>query len=135
VPPQFQSYYVKSIRIGDVDLLNDTLHLTSQPADPLLIVIGTNPGSVRGRATPGSTVVLIHDNALRYRVNEKTSIADAAGNFVFENVAPGNYKAFAWETVERGMWQDPNFMGTQEERGVHVHVDEGKAATIDSKLN
>lgn len=135
VPPQFQSYYVKSIRIGDVDLLNDTLHLTSQPADPLLIVIGTNPGSVRGRATPGSTVVLIHDNALRYRVNENTSIADAAGNFVFENVAPGNYKAFAWETVERGMWQDPNFMGTQEERGVPVHVDEGKAATIDSKLN
>jgi hypothetical protein len=135
MPPQFQSYYVKSIRLGDVDLLNDTLRLTSQPSDPLLIVIGTNPGSVRGSAKPGSTVVLIHDNALRYRVNEKTSIADAAGNFVFENVAPGNYKAFAWETVERGMWQDPSFMGTQEERGVPVHVDEGKPATIDSKLN
>ncbi len=135
VPPQFQSYYVKSIRMGDVDLLNDTLHLTSQPSDPLLIVIGTNPGSVHGRAKPGSTVVLIHDNALRYHVNEKTSTADAAGNFAFENVAPGNYKAFAWETVERGIWQDLNFMRSQEERGVPVHVDEGKLSTIDSKLN
>ena len=135
IPAQFQSWYVKSIRMGDVDLLNDTLHLASQPSDPMLIVIGTNPGSVRGKATPGSTVVLIHDNALRYRVNEKTSVADAAGNFVFENVAPGNYKAFAWETVERGLWQDPNFMRTQEERGVPVHVDEGKPATIDLKLN
>jgi hypothetical protein len=135
MPPQFQSYYVKSIRMGDVDLLNDTLHLASQPSDPLLVVIGTNPGSVRGKATPGSTVVLIHDNALRYHVNEKTSTADAAGNFAFENVAPGNYKAFAWETVERGIWQDPNFMRSQEERGVPVHVDEGKLSTIDSKLN
>jgi hypothetical protein len=121
--------------MGDVDLLNDTLHLTSQPSDPLLIVIGTNPGSVRGKAAPGSTVVLIHDNALRYRVNEKTSTADASGNFVLENVAPGNYKAFAWETVERGIWQDPNFMRSQEERGVPVHVDEGKLSNIDSKLN
>jgi hypothetical protein len=101
----------------------------------LLIVIGTNPGSVRGKAMPGSTVVLIHDNALRYRVNEKTSTADAAGNFAFENIAPGNYKAFAWEIVERGIWQDPNFMRSQEERGVPVHVDEGKLSTIDSKLN
>ena len=131
VLPQLQSFYVKSIRMGDVDILNDNLHLAAQPSDPLVIVIGTNPGSVRGKAAPGSTVVLIHDNALRYRVNEKTSIADAAGNFAFENVPPGNYKAFAWEAVESGAWGDPNFMRSQEERGVPVHVDEGKPSTIE----
>ncbi len=135
LPPQLQSLYVKSIRMGDVDLLNENLHLTAQPSAPILIVIGTNPGSVRGKAVPGSTAVLIHDNALRYRVNEKTSIADATGNFVFENVPPGNYKAFAWEIVERGAWGDPSFMRSQEERGVPVHIDEGKSAIIDSKLN
>jgi len=37
--------------------------------------------------------------------------------------------------VERGIWQDLNFMRSQEERGVPVHVDEGKLSTIDSKLN
>ena len=135
LPPQLQSLYVKSIRMGDVDVLNDPLRLTSQPSDQLVIVIGTNPGSLSGKAVPGSTVVLIHDSPLRYRVNEKTAIADPAGNFAFANVPPGNYKAFAWEFVERGAWGDVNFMRSQEERGVPVHVDEGKSSTIDSKLN
>jgi hypothetical protein len=86
------------------------------------------------KAVAGATVVLIHDSTLRYRVNEKTSITDAGGNFVIENVPPGNYKAFAWDTVERGAWGDPSFMRSQEERGAPLHVDEGKNAAIDLKL-
>src|SRR6185295_17220043 len=96
LPLQVQNLYVKSIRMGDVDVLNDTLHLTAQPSDPLVIVIGTNLGTVRGRLVDenqrpvaGATVVLVYDNALRYRVNEKVSTTDAAGNVVFDNVPPG----------------------------------------------
>jgi len=136
VPPALQSLYVKSIRMGDIDVLNDRLHLENLSRDPLLIVIGSNPGKLDGqtlnnRQQPvgGMTVVLVHDNGLRYRVNEKTAVSDTAGRFEFQNVPPGNYKLFAWDSVEPGAWQDPDFMRSYESRGIPVHIDEGASAS------
>lgn len=141
LPAPLQNFYVKSIRMGDVDILNDRLHLQSQPQDPLTIVIGTNPGTLNGRVVddrqqpvPGTTVVLIHDNGLRYRVNEKTAASDASGQFEIQNVPPGSYKLFAWESIERGAWQDPEFMQSFENRGVDVHVDEGGKTSVEVKV-
>ena len=129
--PVFQNLYVKSIRIGDLDVLNDRLRLESLSREPMVIVIGSNPGAVEGRAAPATTVVLVHDNGLRYRVNEKTTVSDASGRFEFQNVPPGNYRLFGWERVEPGAWQDPDFMRPFENRGVPVHVDEGKRVAVD----
>ena len=132
IPPALRNLYVKSIRMGDLDVLNDRLHLESLPREPMVIVIGSNPGTLQGRVmndrqqpAAGATVVLIHDDGLRYRVNEKTMLSDPSGQFEFQNVAPGNYKVFAWERVETGAWQDPDFMRPFESRGVPVRVDEG----------
>ena len=138
IPPALQSLYVKSIRMGDVDVLNDRLHLENLSRDPLLIVLGSNPGKLEGhtmnvRRQPvgGMTVVLAHDSGLRYRVNEKVSVSDASGRFEFQNVPPGNYKLFAWETVEPGAWQDPDFMRPFEASGVPVHIDESASVNQD----
>ena len=43
VPPSLQHAYVKSIRLGDVDVLNSGLRLQGAPAGQLEIVIGTAP--------------------------------------------------------------------------------------------
>jgi hypothetical protein len=138
IPPAFQSLYVKSIRMGDVDVLNDRLHLENLPRDPMIIVLGSNPGTVEGRVLDdrqqpeaGTIVVLVHDNGLRYRVNEKTAFSDASGRFQIQNVPPGNYKLFSWEAVESGVWQDPDFMRPFENRSVPVHVDEGGRVAVD----
>jgi hypothetical protein len=141
VTPPLQNLYVKSIRMGDVEILNDRLHLNSQPQEPLTIVIGTNPGMISGRVVddhqqpvPVTTLVLVHDNGLRYRVNEKSAFSDPSGRFEFLNVAPGNYKLFAWENVERGAWQDPEFMRSFENRGVAVTIEEGGKVSLDVKV-
>jgi len=141
IPPAMQSLYVKSIRMGDVDVLNDRLHLESLSREPMIIVIGSNPGALNGRVlndrqqpVSGSSVVLVHDNGLRYRVNEKTTFSDPAGRYEFQNVPPGNYKLFAWERIEPGAWQDPDFMRTFESRGVPIRVDEGGRVTADVSL-
>lgn len=133
--------YVKSIRMGDMDVLNDRLHLESQPQETLAIVIGSNPGSINGRVvdesqrpTPGTTIVLIHDSGLRYRVNEKTASSDTSGRFEFTNVPPGNYKLFAFESIERGAWQDPERMRVFESRGVAIRVEENGKTSIDVPL-
>jgi len=141
LPAAMQNLYVKSIRMGDVDVLNDRLHLDRQPTEPLTIVVGTNPGRLSGRVlderqqpAPSTTLVLIHENGLRYRVNEKTTTSDASGRFEFQNVPPGDYRLFAWESVDRGAWQDPEFMRSIENRGVPVRIEEGKQSTADASL-
>jgi hypothetical protein len=141
IPATLQNVYVKSVRMGDVDVLNDRLHLDREPQDPLIVVLGTNPGSLSGRVLndnqqpfPGATVVLVHSNGLRYRVNEKVASSDASGRFSLQNVPPGDYKLFAWQAVERGAWQDPNFMRDFESRGVALQIEEGRETSTDVRV-
>jgi hypothetical protein len=140
-PRSAPSYYVKSIRLGDQDLLNERLRLQSQPQDPLTIVIGTRPATLQGRVlddrqqpSTGSTVVLVHDGELRYHVHERFTTSDASGRFEFENVAPGNYKVFAWATVDRAAWHDPEFMRNVESFGVPLKVEEGGRGSLDVRV-
>jgi hypothetical protein len=44
-------------------------------------------------------------------------------------ITPGDYTLFAWETVERGAYMDPDFLRPYKDRGKPIRVDEG------SKLN
>ena len=54
---------------------------------------------------------------------------DSIGAFVFRDIPPGNYKLFAWESVESGAWQDPDFMRPFESRGIPVHIEEGASVS------
>jgi hypothetical protein len=140
-PAALKNVYIKSIRFGDADVLNDGLHLESQPREPLTIVVGTNPGTIEGRvvndrqqALPATTVVLVHSGGLRSHVNEMFMSSDAAGRFEFQNVPPGNYEMFAWDSVETGAWQDPEFMRSFENRGTAVRITEGGKTSVDVKM-
>jgi hypothetical protein len=138
VPPALQNAYLKSVTFRDVDVIQDRLRLQSQTDDPLVITIATNGGSVTGRVldaqqqpASGTTVVLVHDDALRYRVAEKSASADAAGRFQFDGIAPGNYKLFAWEKIERNAWNDPAIMQEYERFATPLRVEAGSKATVD----
>ncbi len=68
-PASLSSLYVKSVRLGDADVLNGGLHLDGRPDAPLDIVIGTTPGSVEGvvvnqnrEPVPNVTVSLLPDS-------------------------------------------------------------------------
>jgi hypothetical protein len=140
-PATLKNAYIKSIRFSDTDVLNDGLHLESQPREPLSIVLGTNPGTIEGHVVndrqqlvPATTVVLIHNGGLRFHVNELFTSSDASGRFEFQNVPPGNYELFAWDSVETGAWQDPEFMRSFENRSVAVRIAEGGKASVDVKI-
>jgi hypothetical protein len=140
IPPGLQNAYVKSITFGGADALNDRLRLQNQTDDSLVIVIGTNPGALDGRVldaqqqpASGTTVVLIHDDALRYRVNEKYTSSDLTGRFQFQNVPPGNYKLFAWEKIDKAAWNDPGLMQDYERYGIPVRIEAGAKISVDLK--
>jgi hypothetical protein len=128
--------YVKSIRLADVDVLNAGVRLERPPASPLEIVIGTNPGSLDGSVSNGSqataagvTVVILPD--VRGRIDLfKTTTTDPGGRFHIDRIPPGDYKAFAWEDVNDGAWQDPEFMSVHENQGTPVRIAEGTTGTV-----
>lgn len=140
-PPQWRNVYVKSIRLGDRDVLSEGLHL-ERPSDvPLEIVIGANPGSLQGQVmndqrqpAVGAVITLFANNPADriYRTDMyKVTSTDTAGRFQLQGLRPGDYRVFAWENVERGTWIDSTFLRLYEDRAVTVHIDEGKAQTAD----
>jgi Carboxypeptidase regulatory-like domain len=136
-PAVWQSVYVKSMRLGDVDVLNGGLSLERQPEAPLEVVVGANPGSLQGQVVNErrepviGAVVTIFANAPEDRIYRtdmyKVTSTDMAGQFQLQNLRPGDYRVFAWENVERGTWIDSSFLKLYEERGVTIHIDEGQA--------
>jgi hypothetical protein len=140
---QLQSLYVKSIRLGDTDVLNDGLSITVQPPDgPLVVVLATRPGAITGSAidekqqpAPETTVVLAPDTEHRGRVDLfKTVVTDAMGHFRLDRVPPGNYKLFAWDDVENGAWLDGAFLSRYEDQGTRITVSEGGTNDVQLSL-
>jgi hypothetical protein len=137
---QWQSAYVKSIFLGDEEVLNAGLHYSPKPDSVLRVVIGTSPGTLEGRVlndqqqlVPSAAVVLFVENpAARITRTDmfKVTSTDMAGRFQVKGLPPGDYKVFAWEGLDKDAWLDPDFVRS-ESRGQAVHVDEGKVQTVD----
>ena len=112
------------------------LRLERQPEAPLDIVIGANPGSLEGQVLnevrqpiAGAYVTLFANNPADrlYRTDMyKVTGTDNSGRFKLQGLPPGDYRVFAWENVERGTWVDSTFLRLHEERGVTIHIEEGK---------
>jgi hypothetical protein len=138
-PSSLSSLYVKSVRLGDVDVLNGGLHLDGRPNAPLEIVIGTTPGSVEGvvvnqnrEPVPNVSVSLLPDSGRRARIDlYKAGSTDTNGRFTIERVPPGDYVAFAWDGLENGDWQNPEFVAPYEPRGTRVRVLDSAPASVE----
>lgn len=128
-----ENAYVKSINSGDIDLLNDVVHLTGPltGASRLVVTIGTDGGTIEGRVVntrqqaSAATVVLIPENGLRLHYVHDFVSTGTSGKFVFKGIAPGDYKLFAWEDVEPGAWQNSDFLKTYEAHGKPIHMEAG----------
>jgi hypothetical protein len=136
LPAALQNAFVKSIRLGNTDVLNGPLHIEGKPSSPLEVVIGKNAGAIDGqvvtdRQTPltDASVVLVPDVRRRTDLYRSAS-TDAAGRFHFDRVPPGDYKVLSWEEVEDGAWYDPEFLRAAENRGTSVRVLEGRTETV-----
>jgi Carboxypeptidase regulatory-like domain len=125
--------YVKSIRFGPQDVLNNGLQIDGRSVDRLEIVVGTNAGALDGSAVnaqrepvPFAPVALVPARAQRHRTDlYKSASADESGRFRFHDVPPGDYILLAWDGDDDGSWQDPEFLRAYESRGRAVRVSGG----------
>lgn len=121
LPPDL---FVKSIRLGNADVLNAGVHLDGPTSSVLEIVLSTDYGVIDGNVSSESTFVLIPN--VRNRTDlYRTTVTDPSGHFHLDQIPPGDYKMFAWSEVEEDAWYDPDFIRTFENDGKAIHVSEG----------
>jgi hypothetical protein len=130
--------YVKSVRMGPVDVLNGLLSISGPVDHALEIVLSANMRTLEGLVVNDAqeplanvSVAVIPDLPNRARTDLfKTGNTDAAGRFQISGIAPGSYRVFSWENVEGFPWQDAEWLRPFEGRGRPVHFGEGVKENI-----
>jgi Carboxypeptidase regulatory-like domain len=122
--------WLQSVRAGDQDVTETGLDLSGGAAGPIQITLGLGGGVIEGvvndaksQPAPGSMVTLVPDPLKpdRYDLN-RTSVTDQNGRFTLRNIPPGEYKLFAWESIEPGAATDPEFLKSHDSSGKKLSV-------------
>jgi hypothetical protein len=139
--PQTDSY-VKAVRVGNQEVKDGIVDLTTGAAGPIEVVLSTDGASLEGtiqdsksRPTASVVVVLVPDapNRDKYFLYRQ-SVTDNTGAFSFRNVPPGSYKVFAWEEMEDAGWMDPALLARYENEGKSVSLKEGGAERVSMRF-
>jgi hypothetical protein len=134
IPEGYVNAYVKSIRLGNADVLADGLHLWGPTQASLEVVIGLNGAQVEGTTVDNghepaanTTIVAVPDGSNKGRTDlYRATTTDRRGRVAMEGLAPGDYTFYAWDDVERGAWESPEFIRAFDGRGRFVRLREGK---------
>jgi uncharacterized surface anchored protein len=126
--------YVISGRYGNNEVLNQPLQVEAgQTGSTLSFQLGFQPGSVTGdvrdsKDQPYQAATCVLVPAARNRLDlYKTAASDQNGKITFNNVAPGDYKLFAWESVPAGAYQDADYLRPFEDKGKVITIGKGGA--------
>jgi protocatechuate 3,4-dioxygenase beta subunit len=134
-PPS--GFYLKAARLGGTDALDNFVRIT-RSAD-LDLVISSRTAQVRGvvtganlEALAAAEVALIPDKRSREELI-KSAMTGKDGRFAFSGVAPGDYKIFAWDGLDRLAFYDRAILAQFEELGTPIHVSESSDQSIELK--
>jgi hypothetical protein len=135
VPP---GKYVKSIRLGDRENNSGEIDLSEHTSASLSLVLGADGGEVdgtvqnaSGQPAPATQVTLAPAEEYDARSDLlKRAVTDASGNFQIKDVAPGEYKVFAWESDPEGSSQNAEFRKPFESKSAAVTVGPKEKASV-----
>jgi len=127
-----EDQYLASARYGAADVLDTGLVVDGPQPGPMELTI-QNGGSIEGTVrndkdepVADSRVVIVPAQSRRGNLNLfKTGFTDQYGRFSLRGVAPGDYGVLAWEDIDNGAWESPEFLKDFESRAVRVSVSAG----------
>ena len=136
MPPGF---YVREARLNGVDALADIAPLSN--ANELVVTLSSRGGEITGvvqdermQPTAGVQAVLVPNANREYPEFFQDVTSDQNGRFRFTGIAPGDYKLFAWESLERYSYFDPQVLEKYEQNGQPVHIAESSHETLNLKM-
>jgi hypothetical protein len=116
--------FVQAIKLGGKEISWEDFEILSSA--PMEIILSKRAGQIAGsvldedsKPFPASTVTLIPVDG---KSRPQWVPVDDDGNFRITNLRPGKYQVFAWEEVDRDVWQDPAFRKSYENRATEVTV-------------
>jgi hypothetical protein len=129
--------YLKSVQLGDKALPDRRFDL-SRTHGPLTITMGTDMAEVEGTAklSSGQPAARVRITVIPYETNlgrtelQRFGFTNDDGEFQIKDVAPGDYKVFAWEDVDIGAPKDPEFRKPFETSGVPVKLESNGHAAL-----
>lgn len=130
--------YIKEIRYGPSDALDDGFTVAKAAPANLEITISSRGARIQGTASDsdglpaaGVWVVLVPNppHRLHHRWYKSQS-TDQFGRFDLRGIAAGDYQLFTWDEVEEGAWEDADFLKPFEEKGEKVTVREGDSKSV-----
>jgi hypothetical protein len=135
------TYFLRSARAG-ADVLDQGLSITLPHGPRFLdILISPNGATIDGVVSKdqqpysGATVTLVPDPPHRLEQHLfKLAATDQFGRFLLQGVPPGDYKLFAWESVEHAAYTNSDFLRPFEVRGESARVSEGSHVTVNLEL-
>ena len=119
------------------------LDLTGGSGGALDILLSPNAADVtgvvrndKGETIPGVLVTLWSPGQAPAGTADSYRFAntDQSGGFRLSNLAPGEYRIVAWEDIEPGLAQDPDFRKRFESQAASVTLRDNSHDTADVKL-
>ncbi len=127
------NFYLKSVRLGDADVTEAGLDFTQGvPSGEITAILSPDGGQVDGtvqndKSEPAAGVMVVLIPSAEKRGNQrlyKITTTDSTGKFSLKGITPGEYELFAWEQVEMGAYQDPEFLKPFDSKGESVSIKE-----------
>lgn len=133
--------YLSKAVFDEKDVINEAMKIRGG-AGKLDLTISSNGAHVEGsvldkdhQPVTSAMVVLVPEEAKRSRSDLfRTATSDQYGHFVLRGVPPGSYKLFAWEAIDYGAYQDPDFLKAYEDQGKTVQLAPGERSSPELKV-
>ena len=133
VQPVPEGGYIKSMRLGEQDVLTADMIIRPDTTEPLHIVVSTRGGILEGDVKTDSgkeagpaNVLAAPDGKYSHVVSfYMVAQADEKGHFKLKGLTPGTYKLYAFEALQYCAWCDPAFLKPFASQGEPVEVTEG----------
>jgi protocatechuate 3,4-dioxygenase beta subunit len=129
--------YLQGLKLGDRALPDLRLDLAGSTA-PLTILLATDGGHIRGlvenadgETAPGIGVTLYPEGSQRDPEDRaRTALTDEAGKYEIKDIAPGDYRLYAWDFADLPASRDPDFRQTFESQSTAVTVAAGGTLAV-----
>jgi len=134
--------YVKSMHFGDQDVSGGQIDLTQQTSGALNIVLGTDVAEIQGTVqnengepAAGAVITIWPDEQHQGRLDmHHQLVSDQSGKFDYQDFAPGEYKAIAWESGDPEMLGSQEFRKEFESKAAPVSVQPGGHSSVQLKV-
>jgi protocatechuate 3,4-dioxygenase beta subunit len=130
--------YLRTIRIGDQEMPANAIDLSGGVSGQLQVYLKMSAGEIDGvvhdddgQPAGGAVVTVAPDppNPEQEQLYHRSE-TDQNGTFQVKNVAPGNYRVYAWEDLEYGAQLDPDLLKAHSSRSERVTIDESGKAQV-----